>query len=158
MDRHVCRLDRSRASVRRQLPQRKELPSRFTFSREDEDFAEFRTRVSDLIKDCIFIVGSSSVFRQMFMQLQQVDTVTKRACSYSNYTRLLDSYSAAADTRGQDPRPCLDTWECPQRRCSPEGLPCSPHGFGSRPSPPPSHNYCDHALTLSTIPCEVVLG
>ena len=38
---------------------------------EDEDFAEFRTRVSDLIKDCIFIVGSSSVFRQMYSQLQQ---------------------------------------------------------------------------------------
>jgi len=38
---------------------------------DGEDFAEFRNRVSELIKDCVFIVGSSSVFKQMFMQLQQ---------------------------------------------------------------------------------------
>jgi len=38
---------------------------------DDEDFAEFRGRVSDLLKDCIFIVGSSSVFRQMYVGLQQ---------------------------------------------------------------------------------------
>ena len=38
---------------------------------EDDDFFEFRTRVSDLIKDVVFIVGSSSVFRAMYEQLQQ---------------------------------------------------------------------------------------
>jgi len=37
----------------------------------DEDVAQFRRRVSDLLKDCIFIVGSASVFRQMYAQLQQ---------------------------------------------------------------------------------------
>ena len=38
---------------------------------EGEDFAEFRGRVCELVKDCVFIVGSSTVFRQMFQQLQQ---------------------------------------------------------------------------------------
>ena len=38
---------------------------------EGEDFTEFRVRVTELIKDCVFIVGSSTVFRQMFSQLQQ---------------------------------------------------------------------------------------
>eukprot|EP00088_Acartia_fossae_P042626 TRINITY_DN4480_c0_g1_i2.p1 TRINITY_DN4480_c0_g1~~TRINITY_DN4480_c0_g1_i2.p1 ORF type:complete len:953 (-),score=229.01 TRINITY_DN4480_c0_g1_i2:485-3304(-) len=37
---------------------------------EDEDFAEFRSRVSDLIKDCVFIVGSSAVFGHMYTQLK----------------------------------------------------------------------------------------
>ena len=37
---------------------------------EREDFTEFRLRVSELIKDCVFIVGSSHVFRAMFAQLQ----------------------------------------------------------------------------------------
>ena len=37
---------------------------------EREDFTEFRNRVSELIKDCVFIVGSSNVFRQMYAQLQ----------------------------------------------------------------------------------------
>lgn len=36
---------------------------------EREDFTEFRNRVSELIKDCVFIVGSSNVFRQMYAQL-----------------------------------------------------------------------------------------
>jgi len=38
---------------------------------EGEDFTEFRGRVCELIKDCVFIVGSSTVFRQMFNMLQQ---------------------------------------------------------------------------------------
>ncbi len=37
---------------------------------EREDFTEFRCRVSELIKDCVFIVGSSNVFRAMYAQLQ----------------------------------------------------------------------------------------
>ena len=37
---------------------------------EREDFTEFRLRVSELIKDCVFIVGSSHVFRAMVAQLQ----------------------------------------------------------------------------------------
>lgn len=37
---------------------------------EGEDFKEFRLKVSDLIKDVVFIVGSSSCFRQMFINLQ----------------------------------------------------------------------------------------
>jgi len=38
---------------------------------EGEDFSEFRGRVCELVKDCVFIVGSSTVFRQMYQQLQQ---------------------------------------------------------------------------------------
>lgn len=38
---------------------------------DGEDFADFRSRVSELIKDCVFIVGSSTVFRQMYLSLQQ---------------------------------------------------------------------------------------
>ncbi|KAL0119670.1 hypothetical protein PUN28_007838 [Cardiocondyla obscurior] len=34
-----------------------------------EDFADFRNRVSDLIKDVVFVVGSSHCFRQMFSSL-----------------------------------------------------------------------------------------
>ena len=30
---------------------------------DGEDFTEFRVRVCELIKDCVFIVGSSTVFR-----------------------------------------------------------------------------------------------
>ena len=37
---------------------------------EKDDFTDFRDRVSELIKDCVFIVGSSNVFRQMYQQLQ----------------------------------------------------------------------------------------
>lgn len=37
---------------------------------EQDDFGEFRMRVSDLIKDVIFIVGSSKCFRQMFENLK----------------------------------------------------------------------------------------
>ena len=32
---------------------------------EGGDFTEFRLRVCKLIKDCVFIVGSSTVFRQV---------------------------------------------------------------------------------------------
>lgn len=35
-----------------------------------EDFADFRMKCSDLIKDVVFIVSSSAVFHQMFMLLQ----------------------------------------------------------------------------------------
>lgn len=34
-----------------------------------EEFADFRGRVSDLIKDVVFVVGSSHCFRQMFSSL-----------------------------------------------------------------------------------------
>uniref|UniRef100_A0A1B6DC68 Transportin-3 n=1 Tax=Clastoptera arizonana TaxID=38151 RepID=A0A1B6DC68_9HEMI len=34
------------------------------------DFADFRRKVSELIKDVVFIVGSSNCFRQMFINLQ----------------------------------------------------------------------------------------
>ncbi|XP_071056779.1 transportin-3 isoform X2 [Onthophagus taurus] len=37
---------------------------------EGDDFKDFRLKVSDLIKDVVFIVGSCSCFRQMFMNLQ----------------------------------------------------------------------------------------
>lgn len=35
-----------------------------------EDFADFRMKCSDLIKDVVFIVSSSAVFHQMYMLLQ----------------------------------------------------------------------------------------
>lgn len=34
-----------------------------------EEFADFRIRVSELIKDVVFVVGSSHCFRQMFFTL-----------------------------------------------------------------------------------------
>ncbi|XP_064490151.1 transportin-3-like [Ornithodoros turicata] len=37
---------------------------------DQDDFGEFRLRVSDLIKDVIFLVGSSKCFRQMFENLK----------------------------------------------------------------------------------------
>lgn len=37
---------------------------------DGDDFADFRTKVSELIKDVVFIVGSSNCFRQMFLSLQ----------------------------------------------------------------------------------------
>ncbi|CAH0560696.1 unnamed protein product [Brassicogethes aeneus] len=37
---------------------------------DGDDFKDFRLKVSDLIKDVVFIVGSSSCFRQMFINLQ----------------------------------------------------------------------------------------
>lgn len=37
---------------------------------DGDDFKDFRMKVSDLIKDVVFIVGSSSCFRQMFLNLQ----------------------------------------------------------------------------------------
>lgn len=37
---------------------------------EGEDFLDFRHKVSELIKDVIFIIGSASCFRQMFIDLQ----------------------------------------------------------------------------------------
>ena len=38
---------------------------------ESDDFGEFRLRVSELIKDVIFIVGSSNCFAQMYDNLKQ---------------------------------------------------------------------------------------
>ncbi|KAF4521283.1 hypothetical protein B566_EDAN002287, partial [Ephemera danica] len=38
---------------------------------DGEDFSDFRVKVSELIKDVVFIVGSSHCFRQMFLQLQE---------------------------------------------------------------------------------------
>lgn len=37
---------------------------------DGDDFKDFRSKVSDLIKDVVFIVGSTNCFRQMFMNLQ----------------------------------------------------------------------------------------
>ncbi|KAE8750021.1 hypothetical protein FOCC_FOCC003145 [Frankliniella occidentalis] len=37
---------------------------------EGDDFQDFRIKVSELIKDVVFIVGSSNCFRQMFINLQ----------------------------------------------------------------------------------------
>lgn len=37
---------------------------------EGDDFRDFRTKVYELIKDVVFIVGSSNCFRQMFINLQ----------------------------------------------------------------------------------------
>lgn len=37
---------------------------------EGDDFADFRLKVSELIRDVVFIVGSSNCFRQMFINLQ----------------------------------------------------------------------------------------
>ncbi|GFW55800.1 transportin-3 [Trichonephila clavipes] len=42
---------------------------------EGDDFSEFRRRVSDLIKDVVFIIGSSKCFQQMFENL----------CNQGNY-------------------------------------------------------------------------
>lgn len=42
---------------------------------DDDDFKDFRVRVFELIKDIVFIVGSSNCFRQMYLNLQ-VPTVT----------------------------------------------------------------------------------
>lgn len=38
-------------------------------------FQDFRKKVADLIKDVVFIVGSSNVFKSMFISLQD-STVT----------------------------------------------------------------------------------
>ncbi|XP_060531068.1 transportin-3 [Cylas formicarius] len=40
---------------------------------DGDEFKDFRLKVSDLIKDVVFIVGSSSCFRQMFINLQAVN-------------------------------------------------------------------------------------
>lgn len=40
---------------------------------DGDDFKDFRLKVSDLIKDVIFIVGSNNCFRQMFLNLQRPD-------------------------------------------------------------------------------------
>ncbi|KAL1509671.1 hypothetical protein ABEB36_004377 [Hypothenemus hampei] len=37
---------------------------------DGDDFSNFRSKVSDVIKDVVFIVGSSSCFKQMFLNLQ----------------------------------------------------------------------------------------
>lgn len=37
---------------------------------EGDDFKDFRMKVSDLIKDVVFIVGSSNCFGHMFHNLQ----------------------------------------------------------------------------------------
>ncbi|XP_067009893.2 transportin-3 isoform X2 [Anabrus simplex] len=38
---------------------------------DGDDFSDFRLKVAELIKDVVFIVGSSNCFRQMFVNLQQ---------------------------------------------------------------------------------------
>lgn len=37
---------------------------------DGDDFKDFRLKVSDLVRDMVFIVGSSSLFKQMFLNLQ----------------------------------------------------------------------------------------
>lgn len=51
---HHCQLD----------PDHDDIPE------DGDDFSEFRTRVSDLIKDVVYIVGSSNCFQQMFENLR----------------------------------------------------------------------------------------
>lgn len=41
---------------------------------EGDDFPDFRMKVSELIKDVVFIVGSSNCFRQMFLSIQTQET------------------------------------------------------------------------------------
>lgn len=36
---------------------------------ESDDFAGFRSRVSELVKDVVFIVGSASVFKHCFYSI-----------------------------------------------------------------------------------------
>ncbi len=38
---------------------------------DGDDFSEFRSRVVELIKDVVFIVGSANVFKHMFAYLSQ---------------------------------------------------------------------------------------
>ncbi|CAD7080059.1 unnamed protein product [Hermetia illucens] len=38
---------------------------------EDDSFSDFRRKVSELIKDVVFIIGSTNCFKQMFLILQQ---------------------------------------------------------------------------------------
>lgn len=38
--------------------------------KDNDEFKYFRSKASDLIKDVVFIVGSSNCFRQMFINLQ----------------------------------------------------------------------------------------
>lgn len=37
---------------------------------DGEDFAGFRSRVSELVKDVVFIVGSASVFKHCFLSIR----------------------------------------------------------------------------------------
>ncbi|CAB0015470.1 unnamed protein product, partial [Nesidiocoris tenuis] len=41
---------------------------------EMDDFTDFRNKVSELIRDFVYIVGSSNCFRQMFLSLQAPNT------------------------------------------------------------------------------------
>jgi transportin-3 len=41
---------------------------------DGDDFPDFRMKVSELIRDVVFIVGSSNCFRQMFISLQSPGT------------------------------------------------------------------------------------
>ncbi|CAB3235324.1 unnamed protein product [Arctia plantaginis] len=61
---HVERLIEALARHCQCEPDHTQLPE------EGEEFYEFRSKVMGLIKDVVFIVGSSSVFRQMFATLQ----------------------------------------------------------------------------------------
>jgi hypothetical protein len=46
------------------------LPLQDGIPKESGDFGDFRVRVSELIKDVVFLVGSSSCFAQMFENLK----------------------------------------------------------------------------------------
>ncbi|CAK1540804.1 unnamed protein product [Leptosia nina] len=61
---HIERLIQALARHCQCEPDEKNLPE------EGDDFYNFRLKVMELIKDVVFIVGSGSVFRQMFSALQ----------------------------------------------------------------------------------------
>lgn len=42
---------------------------------DGDDFAGFRLRVSELVKDVVFIVGSAAVFRHCFMSISGQDNM-----------------------------------------------------------------------------------
>lgn len=58
-----------------------------------EDFADFRMKCSDLIKDVVFIVSSSAVFQQMYMLLQ---TASASNCTWDHMEAALFIMQAIA--------------------------------------------------------------
>ena len=51
---------------------------------EGEDFHEFRLRVTELIKDVVFVVGSCNVFKHMYGQLIAVTNGTTQQAVSKN--------------------------------------------------------------------------
>lgn len=52
------------------------------------DFGEFRLRVSELIKDVVFIVGSSSCFSQVTMTAAHAVSIVSHSCMLASYVIL----------------------------------------------------------------------